>query len=137
MNTTKEQRKQEAIKNLKRLGVCDGFIEAFEEHDYACMYENHFGYWAFQYPELQAKIKAFEEKHNATVYAVTHEHLVFGECYDFLFVSNHPEEWEYDFEEYEGDYAVFAYVWNKDDDTCSEFGTIVVRSRIGGLKRVG
>ena len=30
----------------------------------------------------------------------------------------------------------YAYVWNKTDDNCSEFGTIGIRSFGGGIKRV-
>ena len=30
----------------------------------------------------------------------------------------------------------FAYVWNKSNDYCSEFGTIGIRSFGGGIKRV-
>ena len=37
----------------------------------------------------------------------------------------------------EKDHIVFAYVWNKDDDYCSEFGSIGVRSFGGGIRRVG
>lgn len=33
-------------------------------------------------------------------------------------------------------YYVSAYVWNKTDDWCSEFGTIGIRSFGGGIKRV-
>ena len=35
------------------------------------------------------------------------------------------------------DYYAFAYVWNKDDDTCSEFGTITLSSFGGGIRRIG
>ena len=30
----------------------------------------------------------------------------------------------------------FAYVWNKDDDQCSEFGSITVQSFGGGIRRI-
>ena len=33
-------------------------------------------------------------------------------------------------------YIVFAYVWNKTDDYCSEFGSIGVKSFGGGIRRV-
>ena len=33
-------------------------------------------------------------------------------------------------------YFALAYVWNKDCEWCSEFGTIVIRSFAGGIKRV-
>ena len=31
----------------------------------------------------------------------------------------------------------FAYVWNKSDDDCSEFGTVVIKSALGGITRIG
>ena len=33
-------------------------------------------------------------------------------------------------------FYAYAYVWNKSDDFCSEFGTIGIRSFGGGIKRV-
>ena len=30
----------------------------------------------------------------------------------------------------------FAYVWNKDDDWCSEFGSVTVQSFGGGIRRI-
>ena len=41
-----------------------------------------------------AKIKEFEEKYNALVYAVTHEYTNFGECYDFLYIPDYEKEWD-------------------------------------------
>jgi hypothetical protein len=35
------------------------------------------------------------------------------------------------------EFYAFAYVWNKSDDWCSEFGDIVVFSFGGGIKRIG
>ena len=37
-----------------------------------------------------------EEEYNALVYHVIHSPMEFGDCYNFLYVSDHPEEWEYD-----------------------------------------
>ena len=34
-------------------------------------------------------------------------------------------------------FYAYAYVWNKDDDYCSELGTIAIRSFGGGIERVG
>lgn len=137
MKATLEERKQQAIKNLKKLGVYEGFIKDFEKDNNVCIYEHFMGYWAFQYPEIMEKIKAFEEKHNCTVYAVTHEFTEFGEIYDLMFVSSYKEEWDYDVENYEKkDFRVYAYAWNKTDEWCSDFGSILVRSHFGGLCRI-
>ena len=85
---------------------------------------------------LKKCVKEFEEKHNALVYAVTHEYTDFGECYDFLYISDYEEDWDEMLYPQGNMYYVFAYVWNKTDDWCSEFGTIGIRSFGGGIKRV-
>ena len=65
-----------------------------------------------------------------------HNIFDFGECYSILYVSSDINEWEQDKEDIkEG--RVFAYVYNKDFDWCSEFGSIVVKPSIGGLVRLG
>ena len=99
--------------------------------------ENYGGFWAWQEPELIDKIKEIEEKHNCLVYAITHEYTEFGELYDFLIVTDYKEEWDNLFEKSGNHYFAFAYVWNKDDDYCSEFGTITLSSFGGGIRRIG
>ena len=137
MNTTKEERKQQAIKALKTLDIYKPYIKGFEENDKVCLYEGFGGFWIdYESPELQAKLKEVEEKYNCTVYAVTHELFEFGECYDFLIITDYKEEWDDLVMEGMRDHIVFAYVWNKDDDTCSEFGSIGIRAYGGGIRRV-
>ena len=70
------------------------------------------------------------------MYAVTHEYTEFGELYDFLIVTDYEEKWDTLLEKTDRYYYAFAYVWNKDDDNCSECGTIVIRAFAGGIKRV-
>ena len=136
MNTTKEQRKEQAVKLMKQLDIYKPYIKGFEESDKVCFYENFGGFWVFQEPEIEAKMKEIEKRFDCTVYAVTHEYTEFGECYDFLIVTDYTEEWEnLVYREGNGFYA-FAYVWNKDDEWCSEFGTIGVKSFGGGIKRI-
>ncbi len=140
MNTTNPtivEQKIKAIELLKKLDIYKPYIQGFKEKDLVCYYENFGGYWVYQVPEVEAKMREIEKKYNCKVYAITHEYMVFGECYDFLLVDNHPEEWDTLIESYGNKHNVFAYVWNKDDDWCSELGTITVMSFGGGLKRIG
>ena len=81
-------------------------------------------------------MKQIEETYGCMVYAITHEYLEFGECYDFLIVTNYKEEWNDLVYKGMRDFVAFSYVWNKDDDTCSEFGSIGIRSFGGGIMRV-
>ena len=136
MNTTKEQRKQQAVKYLKELNIYKPYIDGFMKEDNVCFYENFGGHWAYQEKDLYEKIKEIENKYNCTVYAVTHEYTDFGECYSLMLVTDYPEEWKNSLVKNKFTFYAFAYVWNKDDDWCSEFGTIGVKSFGGGLKRV-
>ena len=136
MNTTLEERKNKAIEYLKELDIFDEYIKGFEKKNDTCFYENYGGFWTYQDKELLAKQKEIEDTYNCTVFAITHEYTEFGECYSFLLVSDYKEEWEYTLEkvDYNKFYA-FAYVWNKSDDYCSEFGTIGIKSMYGGIRR--
>ena len=94
MKITREVKKQKAIELMNKLDIYKPYIKGFKDKNSVCFYENFGGFWAYQEPELMAKIKEFEEKHNVLVYAVTHEYLEFGECYDFLYIPDYEEEWD-------------------------------------------
>lgn len=136
MNITTENKKQKAIELMNKLSIYKPYIKGFRENNQICFFEGFCGYWADQEPELMAKIQEFEKEYNCLVYAVTHEYLEFGECYDFLFISDYKEEWNEMLYRAGDMYYAYAYVWNKTDDWCSEFGTIGIRSLGGGIKRV-
>lgn len=136
MNTTKEQRKEKAIELLKKLEVYKPYINGFKHGNKVCYFENYAGFWAYQDEELQNKIKEIEERYSCTVYAITHELFEFGECYSFLIVTNNNEEWDSILEPCnKNKFYAFSYVWNKDVDYCSEFGTIQVQNFGGGIRR--
>ena len=136
MNITLEEKKLKAIELMTKLDIYKPYIKGFKEENEVCYFEGFAGFWAFQEPELVKKIKEIEEKHNCLVYAVTHEFTEFGECYDLLIVSDYKEEWDYELEKISPNtYSAFAYVWNKDDEWCSEFGSIGIQSFGGGIKR--
>ena len=131
-----EERKVKAIELLKQLGIYKPYIERFKEKDQVCFFERFGGYWVDQEPEVYAKMKEVEAQFNCTVYAITHEYTEFGECYSFLLVTRYKQEWKNLVVSENGTHYAFAYVWNKDDDWCSELGTIGVKSFGGGIARV-
>ena len=139
MNTTKEQRKIKALELMQKLDIYKPYIKGFETDNKVCYFERFAGFWAWQDEDLIAKLKEIEEKYNCTVYAITHEFTEFGELYDFLLVTDYPEVWK-DLV-YKGrinnQHYAFAYCYNKDDDFCSEFGTIAIESFGGGIRRIG
>lgn len=133
---TIEEKKNKAIEIMKTLDIYKPYIQGFKENDYVCFFENFGGFWLYQEPEIEKKMREIEQKHNCKVYAVTHEFTEFGELWDFLIVTNYPEEWDDMIYSFGNKHTVFAYVWNKDDDWCSEFGDITVQSFGGGIRRI-
>lgn len=130
-----EDRFIEAIERMKLLKLDKPCIEAFtkgkvwESEGFGALYEVN--------DEEQAIIDAFEREHkDCLVYHMIHNNFEFGECYTILYVSNDTDEWENDKEDIKNGY-IFAYVYNKDDEWCSEFGTIAFKSQFGGLVRIG
>ena len=136
MKVTREIKKVEAIKRMKALKLFEPCIEHFEKYDEVQLSEMNGGLYEFgRYAKLVAKVKEFEVEHNALVYHVIHTYTSFGELFSFLYVSDYDEEWEMENDDLNDGY-VFSYVWNKDDEWCSEFGGIAVKNRFGGLIRV-
>ena len=133
---TREQRKEQAVAFLKQLDIYKPYIRGFEDKDKVCFFERFGGFWVDQEPQLFEKMQELENKFNFTVYAITHEYTEFGECYSFLMVTDYPEEWNDLLYTEGGVHYAFAYVWNKDVDYFSEFGTIGVKSFGGGITRV-
>jgi len=132
----KQERKTRAIEFLKKLDIYKPYIDGYESEDKICLFERFAGFWAYQYPELMEKVQEIENRYDCTVYAVTHEYTSFGECYDFLLVTHYDEEADDLLYNYDGVYYAYAYVWNKTDDWCSEFGTIGLKSFGGGITRI-
>lgn len=129
--------KEKAIECLKALDIYKPYIKAFEKNGTVTLFERFGGYYITedQEPELLNKIKEFETETGSLVYAVTHEMFEFGECYSFLCISKYEEDWDSTLEVGAYDSYVWAYVWNKDVDWCSEYGTIGVKSFGGGIAR--
>ena len=133
----KQKQKAKAIEIMKQMDIYKPYIDGFEKEDQVCFFEQLGGYWVYQEPEIEAKMKELEKEYECTVYAITHEFTQFGECYSFLIVSKYEEEWDMLVRSEKNNHYAFAYVWNKDDDWCSEFGTVIVKSFGGGIKRIG
>lgn len=95
MNITKGQKKKKSIELLRKLHIYEAYIDGFRKNDYVCYFEGYGGYWVYQDPELEKKMKALEKEYACTVYAITHEFTEFGECYSFLLVTDYKEEWDY------------------------------------------
>lgn len=131
-----EERKIKAIELLNKLDIYKPYIKGFEEENKVCFFERFGGFWVDQEPEVLKKMQEIEKEYNCTVYAITHEYMEFGECYSFLIVTNYKSEWKTLVTSEGNIHYAFAYVWNVDDEWCSEFGTVGVKSFGGGITRV-
>ena len=130
--------KEKAIECMQKLNIYKPYIKKFEKDDMVTLFEGFGGFYIneHQEPELLNKIKKFEEETSSLVYAVTHEIFEFGECYSFLCISKYKSDWDYSVEITPQGAYVWAYVWNKNNDMCSEYGTIGVISFGGGIQRI-
>ena len=82
------------------------------------------------------KKEELEKNYDCTVYAVTHEYLDFGECWDFWTVHDEDvEDYEYFKNEFENYKYTMAYVYNASEPDFSEFGTIGFSCNGGGMIR--
>lgn len=130
------KQKEKAIELLKQLDIYKPYIKGFKENDQVCFFEEFGGFWVDQERKVYNKMKELELEYDCKVYAITHEYTQMGEMYSFLLVTCYPDEWDTLVEKVNNVYYAFAYVWNVDDDLCSEFGTIGVISFGGGIKRI-
>ena len=136
-----EQQKLRALELMKRMDIFEPYINKLESEDTITFFENYGGFWVSKnngvVKDLLDKIKEIENKHSCLVYAITHEHTKFGELYDLLIVQKEKDEWDYSFyDNGNGTYNVFAYVYNKSIPEFSEFGDIMVHSFGGGIRRI-
>ena len=134
---TKQAKKNKAIELMKTLDIYEPYIQGFEQSDKVCFYEMFGGYWVEQEKEIYDKMKQLKNKYKCVVYAITHEFTDFGELYDFLIVPKYKSDWKgLLYRQSNNEFIAYAYVWNRTDDLCSEFGSIVVQSFGGGIRRV-
>lgn len=125
--------KQEAIHRMKMLNLHGNVLREFEQENRLNMSEyGGFLYWL--HSDQQAIVDEFEAEWDALVYHVIHSYTSIGEMLTLLYVSNYPEEWEYDRLDLAEGYPL-AYVKNLDDPYLSEIGSVGIECRIGGLIR--
>ena len=138
MNISREQKIEKSIELLKQLNIHKPYINGFKNNptNNVCYFEFYGGYWVYQRKDVLDKMLETEKEYNCKVYAITHEFLEYNECYSFLIVPDYKEEWDEILVKTKDCFYAFAYVWNKDCEWCSEFGTIGVKSFGGGLKRI-
>ncbi len=151
--TNKEKRFDVACERLnymvKTMRLCDSVYEDFKKHN-LCHYTERMKlgnaavgvlYWLNENggcPDyVIEKKEELERKRDVTVYAVTHEYLEFGECWDFWVVTDEDVlDYEYYKQEFENYKFTMSYVYNASEPTFSEFGSIGFDCSGGGMLRV-
>ena len=113
-----QAQKEESKTRLSLLGLEDRFSEKLylsDRYNIREVKDKEF--------DLIRAINDFEKEHNAYVYHIIYSYSSFGELFNMLYVSKYEEEWEQD----KGDITtsqLYAYVWNKTTEYCSEIGLI-------------
>lgn len=135
MNISREQKKCEALTRMKMWGIYLPTCMQFEKEDLVSESAPPLGACFWLDAEQLARVRAFEEKYDALVYHVIHCFTTFGELGNYLYVSDHPEEWEDDRNDIKSGQQL-VYVVNKDMPDCSEFGSIgIAVTAAAGLRR--
>ena len=135
MKISREEKIAEAVARMEKLGIMTDTIKQFKDGKISQSIDG-FMYWIDNNTEndLAKQIADFEQKNNSVVYYVITTNTAFGLLYSLLFVGDDKDEWQYENEDLADGY-VFSYVINADEPLFSEFGTIGVGQRFGGLIR--
>lgn len=135
MNISKEAKKIEAVKRMKMWKLFPETVRQFENNDLVSESEPPIGACFWIDDDQKERVSEFEEKHNALVYHIIHDYTNIGELENYLYVSDHPEEWEMDHEGITNG-SQLCYVHNRSMPDCSEFGEIGISlTPAAGLKR--
>ena len=140
MKVSREVKKEEAIKRMKKMGIFNETIKQFKEDDLVSMSEpaRMFGitigalYWLND--DQKRVVQNFEEEYDALVYLVVRSYTNIGVMDGLFYVSDHKDEWFMDNADLDEKYAC-VYVINYDMPDCSEFGSIAWKESSGGILR--
>ena len=137
-NISKEEKKAEALRRMKKLGIFENTIDDFENDDKISISEDPVGAYYYVDSTMQKVIQDFEMEYNALVYTGIKSITTIGTMFSFLFVSDYPKEWDTEISSYENPNDLcLAYVYNADDPDCSEIGDIGIRKTLAaGLRRI-
>ena len=135
MNISIEEKKEEAIKRMKLLGIFNETIRQFKEDGYVSISEPPYGAFYWVEDDDLEKLKAWEIEHNALVYCVVRSYFDCFKMDSYLFVGDNEEEWADDIDLLKSG-ETFAYVCNQDAPDLSEFGYIgIAKTAAAGLRR--
>ena len=134
----KIQQKEVAVRCLEALDIYKPYKTKFASRaGLPCFFEHYAGFWVDQEQEVYNKMQEVEKDHGVLVYALTHEITDLGETWSMLCVPSNCETIDDCLGRFnQNEFYAFSYVWNKSNPIFSEFGDIVVKSFMGGIKRI-
>lgn len=134
MNIPMEEKKQEAIARMQKLGIYEPIIRDFAERGIVSISEKPIG--AYYYAdEQQTAVIRRAEKNGILIYTGIRSYTNYGVIDAFLFVGDYKDEWPDETESMKDGYAM-AYVYNYDME-CTDIGSIrFKRTDAAGLVRI-
>lgn len=135
------EQSEQAVRYMRALDIIEDAIQMFMKDGSVFKSVGPFGSLYDLDEDDKKRVASVEARFGCKVYTCIEHKLMGDDCLSMLCVSKYKEDWEYEMEDLaiamaSKQHAVMAYVENKTADFCSEFGTIVVQSIFGGLRRV-
>ncbi len=134
MTLTKAMMKTEALERMDILNLHPNVIKEFKEQGVLNYSYSVLGFLYWLTEETQARVNLFEKETGYLVYHVIEDETSIGRLITFLYVSANSDEWEQDKQDLREGFAL-AFVVNADDELCSEFGSVGLKSVNGGVVR--
>ena len=130
---SREEMKQEAIQRMKNMQIRDDVIDSFKNGKITMSSKGNI----YEVPQEKLEfVKEHEKEIGVMIYHVIHSFANIGETYEFLFVSNYREDWNYERSLVKKN-IIYCYSENVTHPDWSEAGSILVENVNGSLLRIG
>ena len=86
--------KRKSVEFLWMLDIYKPYINGFVNQDRVCFFEQFGGFWAYQEPEVEAKLHEIEKEYGCKVYAIVHAKVGGDDMWSFLVVTKNSLEWD-------------------------------------------
>lgn len=126
--------KEEAIQRMRILKLYSTVLQDFSANEKINYSFSNFGFLYRLDKAMEERVRRFEKKYGYLVYHVIDNPTSIGRMHSYLYVSSNEEEWAQDRQDLE-DGCPIVYVENVDDEILSEFGSIEIEPRNGGVLR--
>lgn len=140
MSVTRNEMKNEALARMRILKIHENAVNDLEKNDMVNV--SFFGCGILYWPtDKQIElIKKFEDQYNCLVYHAISSATEIGELLTLLYISQYESDWPTDREDLKNydpryGYSIMAYAYNLSNDIFSEFGSVCVKPKNGGLVR--